>query len=92
MGDLITTCMSRHSRNRHVGEQIGRGKSLDEVLASMEMVAEGVNTTQTANDLARGQDIEMPIAEQVHQVLFQGKDPAKAVNDLMSRGAKAEIW
>jgi len=91
MGDLITTCASRHSRNRYVGEQIGRGRSLQEVLDSMEMVAEGVNTTDSGWALARRTGVEMPITEQVYGVLFERKDPRKAVNDLMTRGPKSEI-
>jgi glycerol-3-phosphate dehydrogenase (NAD(P)+) len=91
MGDLITTCMSKYSRNRYVGEQIGEGKKLDQILSTMEMVAEGVNTTQSARLLAQARGVEMPITEQVYQVLFAGKDPRRAVNDLMHRVAKAEI-
>jgi glycerol-3-phosphate dehydrogenase (NAD(P)+) len=90
MGDLITTCASRHSRNRYVGEQIGKGRPLREILDSMEMVAEGVNTTDSGNDLARRTGVEMPITEQVHGVLFAGKDPREAVNDLMTRDPKSE--
>lgn len=90
MGDMITTCASRHSRNRYVGEQIGKGRSLQEVLDSMEMVAEGVNTAESGRALARRTGVEMPITEQVHRVLFGGKDPRKAVNDLMTRDPKPE--
>jgi glycerol-3-phosphate dehydrogenase (NAD(P)+) len=92
MGDLITTCISRHSRNRYVGEQIGRGETLSQVLDSMEMVAEGVNTTDSGRNLAIENGVEMPITEQVYQVLFGDKDPREAVNALMTRDAKAEIW
>lgn len=92
MGDLITTCISKHSRNRHVGEQIGKGKKLNQVLSEMEMVAEGVNTTKSARLLARSKGVEMPITDQVYRVLFDDKDPRSAVDDLMNRGAKAEIW
>jgi glycerol-3-phosphate dehydrogenase (NAD(P)+) len=91
MGDLITTCASRHSRNRYVGEQIGQGRSLQEVLDSMEMVAEGINTTDSGRALARQLGVEMPITEQVYGVLFEGKDPRKAVNELMTRDPKSEI-
>jgi glycerol-3-phosphate dehydrogenase (NAD(P)+) len=91
IGDLITTCMSRHSRNRHVGEQIGRGKKLREVLSRMVMVAEGVRTTRAAVELAGRVSIELPIAEQVHKVLFRNKDPRKAIRDLMIRKAKREM-
>jgi glycerol-3-phosphate dehydrogenase (NAD(P)+) len=91
VGDLIVTCMSRHSRNRHVGEEIGRGKKLPEVLAGMVMVAEGVKTTRAAVKLASRAGTELPIAEQVHRVLFRGKDPRRAIKDLMVRKAKKEM-
>lgn len=92
VGDLIVTCMSRHSRNRFVGEQIGRGKSLQEVLDSMVMVAEGVKTTKAAVTLSRRVGVELPIAEQVYRVLFYGKDPRKAIRDLMVRKAQKEMY
>jgi glycerol-3-phosphate dehydrogenase (NAD(P)+) len=91
MGDLITTCTSRHSRNRYVGEQIGRGKSLDDVLSEMVMVAEGVNTIQSGSELAARAGIEMPITEAMHQVLFEGKAPEQAVTELMTRDLKPEL-
>jgi glycerol-3-phosphate dehydrogenase (NAD(P)+) len=90
LGDLITTCMSRHSRNRYVGEKLGRGEKLDDIIAGMKMVAEGVKTTRTARELARTRDVEMPITEEMYNVMFEGKDPREAVNDLMTREAKAE--
>lgn len=90
MGDLITTCMSRHSRNRYVGEQIGRGKRLEEVLAGMSMVAEGVRTTRSARQLAQRQGVPMPITEAAYEVLFEGKDPRQAVTELMTRDLKME--
>lgn len=92
MGDLIATCMSRHSRNRFVGEQIGRGKTLQEILDKMEMVAEGVLTTKAAYLLSRKHKIEMPIVEKVYKALFENESARKAVADLMSREAKAEEW
>ena len=91
VGDLIATCMSRHSRNRHVGEQIGKGKKLDEVLGEMVMVAEGVKTTRAAVRLAESLSVELPIAEQVYKVLFFDKDPRRAIRDLMVRKAKREM-
>jgi len=91
-GDLITTCTSAHSRNRYVGEQIALGRSLDEVLSSMVMVAEGVRTTRAARELARRSGVEMPITEQMHEVLFDGKGPRAAIADLMEREPKAEVW
>ena len=93
VGDLITTACSQHSRNRAVGERIGRGESLQDVLASMKMVAEGVWTTQALfgpeSDL--GGEASLPIAEQVYAILFNNKDPRKAVSDLMSREPTAEM-
>ena len=92
LGDLATTCYSRHSRNRSVGEAIGGGKSLETVLAEMKMVAEGVWTTKALfgpESEARG--IPMPIAEQVHGCLFEGKDPQKAVAELMAREPSGEM-
>jgi len=92
IGDLATTCYSRHSRNRRVGEEIGKGKKLEAILSEMQMVAEGVWTTRALfgpESEARG--IPMPIAEQVHAVLFEGKDPRKAVTELMRRELAGEM-
>jgi glycerol-3-phosphate dehydrogenase (NAD(P)+) len=91
VGDLITTCLSRHSRNRHVGEQIGRGKTLQQVMREMVMVAEGVDTARAALTLARDSGVEMPITEQVNAVLFEDKDPTAAIRELMTRERKAEV-
>jgi glycerol-3-phosphate dehydrogenase (NAD(P)+) len=90
IGDLMVTCMSRHSRNRHVGVEIGKGRKLPEILAEMVMVAEGVATTQSAHDLARRVGVEVPIVDQVYKILFEGKDPLKACHDLMTRDPKGE--
>jgi len=90
MGDLIVTCMSRHSRNRYVGEQIGKGKKLKDVLKSMEQVAEGVETTRSAKQLATKIEIETPITNEVYKILFEDKDPVKATTDLMTRDMKTE--
>lgn len=92
IGDLITTCVSKHSRNRHVGEAIGRGETLEQILERMTMVAEGVQTTRSGRDLARRHAVEMPITEQVYQVLFGKKPAAEAVAELMGRTLKTEIW
>ena len=92
MGDLITTAMSRHSRNRHVGERLGRGETLEQILGSMVMVAEGVNTARAARDLGRQRGLEMPITEQVHAILAEGKNPRDALEALMSRDLKSEEW
>ena len=92
IGDLIVTCMSAHSRNRYLGEQIGQGRSLQEVVDSMDMVAEGVRTTQSIHDLAERHGIEMPITEAVYAVLFEGRRPQTMVEELMTRSAKREHW
>jgi glycerol-3-phosphate dehydrogenase (NAD(P)+) len=85
LGDLLATCMSPHSRNRHVGDQLGRGRSLDEVIAEMDMVAEGVRTTAVANELARHHGVEMPIAEEMYAVLYRGRTAAAAYRGLRRR-------
>ncbi len=90
MGDLIVTCMSRHSRNRYVGEQIGAGKKLKEVLKSMDMIAEGVETSRSASKLAKKHKVETPITTEVYKILFEDKDPVKATTDLMTRDMKME--
>jgi len=90
MGDLIVTCMSKHSRNRYVGEQIGKGKKLKEVVESMEMIAEGVETCRSVYFLSKKTGIETPICEAVYQILFEDKDPIKATFDLMTRDMKSE--
>jgi len=90
MGDLVLTCMSKKSRNRTVGEQIGRGKKLEEVLAGMHMVAEGVRTTQAVYAMTQKLGLDMPITQEVYRMLFEHKNPKQAVNDLMSREAKME--
>lgn len=90
IGDLIVTCMSRHSRNRHVGEEIGKGRKLDDVLSEMVMVAEGVATTRSAYDLAQKHHVELPIITEVYEVLFRDKDPIIATSDLMTRDPKGE--
>lgn len=92
MGDLIVTCMSRHSRNRYLGEQIGKGRTIDDILSSMVMVAEGVRTTKSAYELARRHNVDAPIITQTYHVLFENKDPGRAVYDLMTRAAKVEDW
>lgn len=90
LGDLVLTCTGALSRNRHVGIELGRGKSLDSILKSMNMVAEGVKTTKSVHDLVVKLDIEMPILEQVYQVLYGNKDCNAAVRDLLSRELKSE--
>ncbi len=92
IGDLIVTCTSKYSRNRFVGEQIGKGKKLEEVLKSMVMVAEGVWTTISAVELAKKFEVEMPITNAVYDVLFNGKNPIQATSELMGRAPKPEVW
>lgn len=90
IGDLITTCISKHSRNRNAGERIGRGEKLSEIIASSIMVIEGVRTTKAARILSIKADVEMPIADMMHRVLFEDLSPGKAISELMTRAAKPE--
>jgi len=92
IGDLVATCTSEHSRNRRLGERIGRGDAPQEVLDGMDMVAEGVRTTQSMSALADAHNIDMPIIRAVHAVLFRGKRPDEMVKRLMTRSAKSEYW
>lgn len=91
MGDLVVTCTSRHSRNRRVGEELGRGRKLQEILDEMEMVAEGVKTTRSAYALGKRFQVELPIINEVYQILFEDKSPESAVRLLMQRPNKSEI-
>ncbi len=90
MGDLIVTCDSMHSRNRRAGILIGQGKSMDEAIAEVNMVVEGIVSAKAAKDLAEKYGVEMPIVDQVNQVLFEGLDPREGVDNLMMRDLKAE--
>jgi glycerol-3-phosphate dehydrogenase (NAD(P)+) len=90
LGDLLTTCVSPQGRNRNVGEQIGKGRALQAILEETESVAEGVPTTLSLVQLAEKFDVEMPITQQVHAILFQGKDVRFALSDLMTRDPKPE--
>lgn len=90
VGDVVATCYSPHGRNRAVGEQVGRGRPLADVLASMASVAEGVFTARSVHALARSKGIEMPITDEVHGILYGGKAPREAVAALMVRGPKDE--
>ncbi len=92
IGDLVVTCFSRHSRNRMLGEQVGRGISRQQAETRMKMVAEGVRTTASVHALARRYNVEMPITEAVYAILFEDKRPADAVQELMTRSAKHEDW
>ena len=91
VGDLVATCTSSLSRNRMVGEQLGRGRSLEEIMADMRMVAEGVKTARPLLELATAHGVEMPIGEQVAAVLEGQTSPSKAILTLMSRSAKPEF-
>jgi len=90
LGDLITTCVSPEGRNRTVGEQLGKGRKLGEILAGMDSVAEGVPTTRAVRRLAQTLTVDMPITEAVHSVLFDGKDVLHALTELMTREPKPE--
>ena len=91
VGDLIVTCMSKHSRNRYVGEELGRGRKLDAIISDMKMVAEGVATCRSAVDLAMKHHTQMAIFSEVYDIMFIGKDPHAAMHDLMSREIKGEL-
>ena len=91
MGDLVATCFSEQSRNRTVGVELGRGRPLDEITAEMNMVAEGVKSTEAILALAARHEMEMPIAQMVGSVLYSGAKPADMVEGLMTREAKAEL-
>jgi glycerol-3-phosphate dehydrogenase (NAD(P)+) len=92
LGDLVLTCTGGLSRNRSVGVELGRGRKLPEIIAGMHgMVAEGVFTTHAAIGLARARSVEMPITEQMNAILHEGKSPADAIHELMTRSAKREV-
>jgi glycerol-3-phosphate dehydrogenase (NAD(P)+) len=90
IGDLMVTCFSRHSRNRLVGERIGRGETLEAITASMKMVAEGVPTTRSAWECARKVDIVTPVIDQMHAILYGKQSPKDALSELMLRDPKPE--
>lgn len=90
LGDLTTTCISQYSRNRWLGEEVGKGKPLKDVLKETDMVVEGVATARSAFDLAKKYNVDMPIACEIYKVLYENKDPKKAVHDLMTRSPKIE--
>ena len=91
IGDLIVTCASMHSRNRRAGILIGQGKSMEEAMAEVKMVVEGVYSAKAAMQLAKKYNVQLPIIEQVNLVLFEGKSAAEAVKDLMLRDKKIEV-
>jgi glycerol-3-phosphate dehydrogenase (NAD(P)+) len=91
MGDLIATCSSPQSRNRHVGVELGKGRALDDIISEMNMVAEGVKSTSAVLELATQHGVEMPLASFVRRVLYEGARPADLVPELMLRKAKPEL-
>jgi glycerol-3-phosphate dehydrogenase (NAD(P)+) len=92
LGDLVLTCTGSASRNRSVGYRLGKGESLEQVLAEMTAVAEGVQTTRSAYELARRHRVEMPITEQMYAILYEGRAPSDALRTLMTRDPKPEEW
>lgn len=90
LGDLVATCSSRLSRNYFVGEQLAKGRPIKTILEGMRNVAEGVDTTVAALEMAKGLGVEMPIATYTHRVLFEGLEPRQAVQELMARAPRAE--
>lgn len=92
IGDLITTCISSYSRNRYVGEQLGKGRSIKDILKNMTMVAEGVKTTNSVYHLAKKLKIDMPITCEIYKIIYKDQDARKAVKALMTREPKAENW
>jgi len=90
MGDLVATCASHHSRNRWCGEEIGKGRSLDDIMNSTRSVVEGVRTTQAVMEIARKLYLELPITAAVYGILFENQDPKQQVEQLMNRMARAE--
>ena len=92
IGDLIVTCASRHSRNRKAGYLMGQGRTMEQAMAEVKMVVEGVYSAKAGLELSRKYQVEMPIIEQVNQVLFEGKEPGDAVRELMVRDKKIESW
>jgi glycerol-3-phosphate dehydrogenase (NAD(P)+) len=90
MGDLVLTCTGGLSRNRTLGVRLGKGEKLDDIMRGTKTVAEGVRTAKAARELARKNNIEMPIVEEMYRVLYEGKDPRQATKDLMGRALKGE--
>ena len=90
-GDLIVTCLSKHSRNRQLGQLIGEGKTLEDITSDMSMIAEGIFTAKSVHQLQLKHNVEMPIHEAIYQVLFQKKDPKNSVAELMTRRLSEEL-
>jgi len=91
VGDLVATCMSKQSRNRFVGEELGKGRTLDEIIASMNMVAEGVKSSKSVTALAARHGVDMPIAERVRRVIHECADAREMVEELMTRAPEPEF-
>jgi glycerol-3-phosphate dehydrogenase (NAD(P)+) len=91
MGDLVATCSSSQSRNHHVGAELGKGRPLDEVIAEMNMVAEGVKSSRVVCELGREHGVEMPIADEVEAVCHRGRTAVEALTNLMQRQQRAEL-
>ena len=92
LGDLIVTCNSSHSRNRKVGELIAQGLTIEKIKVQNKMIAEGIDTAESANQLAKKMGIEMPITEQIYNIIYNAANPLECVNNLMLRESKNEIW
>ncbi len=90
MGDLIVTCTSQHSRNRAVGERLGRGDTMEQIMAETHQVAEGVWNTVTAQQSARELGVQVPITDEVFAMISDGKPPSESVTSLLSRDMRAE--
>jgi glycerol-3-phosphate dehydrogenase (NAD(P)+) len=90
VGDLMVTCFGRHSRNRRVGERLGRGETLDQIQHSMQMVAEGVPTTRSARECARKLEIKTPIIDEVYSILYENAPPSEAIDRLLKRDLRPE--
>jgi glycerol-3-phosphate dehydrogenase (NAD(P)+) len=91
MGDLVATCISRQSRNRYVGEQLGKGRTIDDIVAEMKMVAEGVKTSRVVVEVAAQYGVEMPIAQQVYGVIHEGRPATDAYRGLLRRDVGSEL-
>jgi glycerol-3-phosphate dehydrogenase (NAD(P)+) len=91
LGDLVLTCTDNQSRNRRMGLALGQGRTMEEALASIDQVVEGVQTAREVYELAQREGVDMPITEQVYVVLYEGRSPREAVHDLLHREQKAEI-
>lgn len=92
IGDLIVTCGSKHSRNRFVGEELGKGRKIDDILANMIMVAEGVATVKAIHEKIKSLNISMPIVESIYDIIYEGADPKEKVKELMTRELKEEFY